>query len=90
MVVGGGAVLISGGQFINNTVVGNTAQLAGNIYAASDMTGQSVSTDNIICNATTGGGIYVDSQDNITQIAFNDVWNNADGDYSRRDEPNRS
>ncbi len=79
--VGGGAVLISGGQFINNTVVGNAAQVAGNVYAASDATGQSLITDNILANAAAGGGIYVDSQDNITHIAFNDIWNNTDGDY---------
>lgn len=81
-VVGGGAVLISGSQFINNTVVGNAAQGgAGNVYAASDASGQVLITDNIICNAAIGGGIYVDNQDPITQTGFNDIWNNIGGDY---------
>lgn len=79
--VGGGVVLISGSRFINNTVVGNAAQGAGNVYSASDASGQCLVTDNIICSAPSGGGIYVDSQDDITQAAFNDVWNNTDGDY---------
>jgi hypothetical protein len=81
-VIGGGAVLISGSLLINNTLAGNAAEGgAGNVYAASDSNGQCLVTDNIICNATIGGGIYVDDQDLITQAAFNDVWNNADGDY---------
>jgi K319L-like, PKD domain len=81
-VVGGGSVLISGSRLINNTLVGNAAQDgAGNVYAVSDSNGQCLITNNIICNATIGGGIYVDIQDTITQTAFNDVWNNAGGDY---------
>jgi hypothetical protein len=79
--VGGGAVLVSGGQFINNTLVANAAEGAGNVYAASDSSGQCLITDNIICNATSGGGFYQDGTVNITQMAFNDVWNNTDGDY---------
>jgi hypothetical protein len=79
--IGGGAVLISGGQLFNNTVVGNSAEIAGNIYAASDAAGPCLITDNIICNATNGGGIYLDSNDTITQATFNDVWNNNGGDY---------
>src|SRR6185369_10447336 len=70
-VVGGGAVLISGSQLINNTLAGNAGQGgAGNVYAASDASGQCLITDNIICNAPIGGGIFVDSQDTITQTAF--------------------
>jgi hypothetical protein len=80
--IGGGAVLISGSQFINNTVVRNTADGgAGNVYAASDTSGQCRVTDNIISSAISGGGIYVDPSDAITRTAFNDVWNNTDGDY---------
>ena len=81
VVFGGGALLFSGAQFLNNTVVGNSAQFAGNVYAYSDAGGQCRITGNIICNATNGGGIYLDSQDTITQTTFNDVWNNAGGDY---------
>jgi hypothetical protein len=81
-VVGGGAVLISGSQFINNTLVGNAAPAGGgNIYGASDTSGQCLLTNNIICNAALGGGVYLDSQDGATQMAFNDVWNNTGGDY---------
>lgn len=78
-IFGGGATMFSGGQLINNTLVGNGAQFAGNVYAFSDYLGQSLITNNIICNATSGGGIYVDSQ--FSQMAFNDVWGNMDGDY---------
>jgi len=73
--------MISGGQLINNTFVGNHAQFAGTVYASSDYLGQCLITNNIICNAVSGGGIYFDSQDKFTQFAFNDVWNNTDGDY---------
>ena len=79
--VGGGAVLVSGGRFINNTVLANSAQIGGNVYAASDTTGQSILTDNIICYATSGGGFYLESEDEITQTTFNDVWHNTGGDY---------
>jgi hypothetical protein len=78
---GGGAAMLSGGQLINNTVFANAAPSAGNVYASSDASGQSLVTDNIICNANSGGGLYVDPQDSITQAAFNDVWNNTDGNY---------
>lgn len=80
-VIGGGAVLLSGSQFINNTLVGNAAEIAGNLYPFSDTSGQCLITDNIICNAPSGGGIYIDPQDDITQTAFNNVWNNTGGDY---------
>ncbi|HSU52651.1 MAG TPA: choice-of-anchor Q domain-containing protein, partial [Candidatus Dormibacteraeota bacterium] len=80
--VGGGAVLISGSQLSNNTLAANAASGgAGNVYAASDTSGQCLVTGNIICNASIGGGIYVDTADTITQTAYNDVWNNTDGDY---------
>ena len=80
--IGGGAAVISGGKLINNTFVGNAAtEGGGNVYADSDDSGQSIITDNIICSATMGGGIYVDTQDTITQSTFNDVWNNTDDDY---------
>jgi len=80
-VVGGGAVLLNGGQFINNTVVGNGAQAIGNVYVI-EMTGQSLVRDNVICHATSGGGILAGTE---TQVAFNDVWNNAEGDYLEDD-----
>jgi hypothetical protein len=82
VMAGGGAALIRGGQFIHNTVVANDAQLGGNLYALSDSAGQSVITDNILCGATRGGGIYLEGQETLTLIAFNDVWNNVGGDYN--------
>ena len=81
VVVGGGAVLISGGQLLNNTLVGNAAQEVGQVYAASDSTGQALVSGNILCAATSGGGAYIDSQDTLTQFSFNDLWNNTGGDY---------
>jgi hypothetical protein len=71
-----------GAQFINNTLVGNGAPVGGNIYTESDTNGQSFIAENIICNAAMGGGLYVDPRDALTQIAYNDVWNNTDGNYS--------
>lgn len=79
--VGGGALMISGSQLINNTLVGNASGGGGNIYVTSDSSGQCFVTDNIIANATNGGGIYIDPSDVISQVTFNDVWNNAGGDY---------
>jgi hypothetical protein len=80
-VVGGGVVLVNGGLLINNTLVKNGAQFAGNVYATSDTSDPCRLTNNIICSATSGGGIFVDTQDSFTQMAFNDVWNNTAGDY---------
>ena len=81
VVAGGGAALVSGTQFRNNTLAGNTAEAGGNVYTASDSTGQCLLTDNIICYAIKGGGIYADSGADLTQTAFNNVWNNSGGDY---------
>ncbi|HXJ61009.1 MAG TPA: PKD domain-containing protein [Verrucomicrobiae bacterium] len=81
-VIGGGVVMLQGGQLANNTLVGNGAQFAGNAYAGSDSSGQCLLTGNIIGNATTGGGLFFEEQDRLTQTTFNDVWNNVGGDYS--------
>ena len=81
-VIGGGVMMLRGGQLANNTLVGNGAQSAGNVYAASDSSGQCLVTGNIIANATNGGGLFLETQDRLTQTAFNDVWNNVGGDYS--------
>jgi hypothetical protein len=78
---GGGAGMMTGGRFINNTVFGNAAPDAGNVYVNSDGRGQCVVADNIICNAKSGGGLHVDGQVLFTQISFNDIWNNAGGNY---------
>jgi len=78
---GGGAGLFRGGYLANNTLAGNSAVFTGNVFAKSDAIGQCLVTGNIICNATSAGGIHVESEDTITQLAFNDVWNNTGGDY---------
>jgi len=78
---GGGIALFGGGQVFNNTLVANQAQFAGNLFATSDALGKCLITNNIICNAIDGGGLYIDTLDKWTQTAFNDVWNNNGGDY---------
>jgi len=78
---GGGAVLINGGQLVNNTVVANSAVFTGNVFAKSEAAEQCHVTGNIICQAAYAGGIYLESQDLFTEMAFNDVWNNTGGDY---------
>lgn len=81
--VGGGVVLLGGGQLLNNTIAGNGADAAGNIYAVSDASaGQCVVLSNIVCNATSGAGLYLNSSDNITIIAYNNVWQNTGGNYT--------
>ncbi len=81
--VGGGVVLLGGGQLLNNTITGNGADAAGNIYAVSDASaGQCIVLSNIICNAASGGGLYLNSNDNITTIAYNNVWQNTGGNYT--------
>ena len=82
VVVGGGAVLLSGGELINNNIFANAAQLAGNVYATSDTSGQAIVSGNIIFAAGGDVGVYLASQDTITQFTFNDVWNNTNGDYN--------
>ena len=86
--IGGGVVLLYAGHLINNTIVGNDSSyggdgegFAGNIYTASmSEFGQCVIVNNIICNAKSGGGIFsVGLREDL--IAFNDVWNNAPGNY---------
>jgi hypothetical protein len=78
---GGGAALMGGGQLINNTLAGNGAEFAGSLYASLYSSTPTSIDNNIICNATNGGGFYLDNQATNTQAAFNDVWNNTGGDY---------
>src|SRR5262249_61118938 len=77
----GGAGMMSGGRLLHNTVIGNAAPDAGNVYVNSDARNQCVVADNIICHATVGGGLHVDGQVLLTQTSFNDVWNNTGGNY---------
>lgn len=92
--IGGGVILLYSGRLINNTIVGNDINLSqpdsgdirgGNVYAASYMElGQCIIVNNIICNAKSGGGIYIEGAGEDL-IAFNDVWNNLPGNYYARD-----
>ncbi|MHC4456605.1 MAG: LamG-like jellyroll fold domain-containing protein, partial [Planctomycetota bacterium] len=81
--IGGGVVLLYGGQLVNNTIVANAAEAdAGNIYTASQAgLGQCLISNNIICNALSGGGIFIGGEPGYDIITYNNVWNNADGDY---------
>jgi hypothetical protein len=81
VVAGGGVVLLSGGQLLNNNIFANTGQLAGSVYAVSDASGQAVVSGNTIFAARGEVGVYLASEDTITRFAFNDVWNNTNGDY---------
>jgi len=91
---GGGIIIFYGGQLINNTIVGNNANLSqldyedisgGNVYIASyTELGQCQIVNNIICNAKSGGGIYIEDYGEDL-IAFNNVWNNLPGNYYARD-----
>ncbi|UCG55581.1 MAG: right-handed parallel beta-helix repeat-containing protein [Phycisphaerales bacterium] len=84
----GGGVILAGGRLINNTIVANDAsfaggaQQAGNVYILySPEFGQMSVVNNIICNATSGGGIYWPSGYQEGWIRFNDVWGNVPGNY---------
>jgi hypothetical protein len=87
--IGGGVVLI-GGNLINNTIAGNNADviidnqtgIAGNIYAVNDIeTQQNLIVNNIICSATSGGGIVLNGSWDGSSFAFNNVWGNMPGNY---------
>jgi len=74
----GGAVALFGGELINNTLVANQAVIGGNVYAAGDC----YIANNIIANSIEGDGIYWQEYQPSYTIAYNDVWNNAGGNYS--------
>lgn len=80
-IYGGGIAMEQGGRVANNTLVGNEAQVAGQIYAMSDLASPCVINGNIIADAREGGGVVLEPQDQLTEITFNDVWNNAGGNF---------
>ncbi|MHC4744228.1 MAG: PKD domain-containing protein, partial [Planctomycetota bacterium] len=96
-VVGGGVVML-GGLLSNNTIVANDVSLpsdlqpvdtrqAGNVYALTDAEGGQFITrvrNNVICNAPSGAGIYMEGVGDDA-IAFNDVWGNLPGNYMMYD-----
>jgi len=76
--VGGGiGISLCSAEIINNTIVGNGAPNGGGIsfwrYSSS------VIQNNIIVNSTLGAGIWCGS--GLPDIRYNDVWNNAGGNY---------
>lgn len=88
----GGGVIMAGGQLRNNTIVGNDAsfqggsQLGGNVYIIFEPEFPSTHIlNNVICNATSGGGIIWDGVLSPDAIQFNNVWNNNPGNYGSAD-----
>ncbi|MHC4073466.1 MAG: PKD domain-containing protein, partial [Planctomycetota bacterium] len=89
-VVGGGVIMLLGGRLVNNTIVSNDASLAlpgvgggfgGNVYTeSSPELGLVRIVNNIICNAKSGGGLFLISTGEDL-VAFNNVWDNAGGNY---------
>jgi len=88
-VVGGGVILF-GGQLINNTIVGNDTNAyalagsgpGGNVYIVSDPSfPQWQIRNNIICNATSGGGISGEGGIDTSMISYNNIWGNSPGNY---------
>jgi hypothetical protein len=78
--IGGGVILLLGGNFVHNTVAGNSAQAAGNLYAASDENYPIRVINSIIANAAAGSGVFSEALQYVT-FASNNVWGNAGGDY---------
>jgi len=87
----GGGIYIYAGLLSNNTLVGNNANLepengcGGNVYAwfGYDDTYLTI-TNNVICNAKSGGGLYW-SYVGSDAIRYNDVWGNMPAEYVTRD-----
>jgi len=80
--IGGGFISLYGSKLINNTIANNDSiEIAGNMYAVSEPGFASCTIkNNIISNALSGGGIiYIDIDEDL--ITFNNICNNALGDY---------
>lgn len=93
---GAGVIMIQG-YLINNTIVANNttslggeAGPAGNVYIVFDVGLQDCQVkNNIICGSTSGGGIYWEGSDpQPGSVAFNNVWDNFPGNYSKFDLEN--
>ncbi len=87
--VGGGAVIL-GGKLVNNTIMDNDVDVpgfgmgayGGNVYAAYGPDyGETLVSNNIICNATSGGGVFFEGSEGYS-FAYNDVWGNMPGNYA--------
>ena len=87
----GGGVYVYGGILQNNTFVGNDTSLnpeygtGGNVYASFGYNpGQLVVSNNVICNAGSGGGIYYSGTPG-DGLRFNNIWDNEPADYVAQD-----
>ena len=87
--VGGGVILL-GGTLTNNTIVFNDCDkgselgggIGGNLYVVFDpQLGRSRISGNIISNAISGGGMLWRGDMAPDLFKYNDVWNNATGNY---------
>ena len=75
----GGAAYLTGGSFVNNTLVGNIGDPQGSasgVYVAA----QTTVRNNIIVNGIDGVGIYIPTGLSISND-YNDIWNNDLGPY---------
>ena len=89
--VTGGGICILSGRLLNNTLVGNSADLepdwgyGGNVYASFgyDYT-RLIVANNLICNAGAGAGIFWANAGGDV-IRFNNVWGNTPSDYGMQD-----
>ncbi len=91
----GGGAFLYGGYCVNNTISGNSATMnlggqvetgiAGNLYFVFGLMGGI--SNNIICDAQSGGGIYFDdlsdspSTNSTSLFRYNDVWGNQPENY---------
>ncbi len=87
----GGGIRMYYGRILNNTLVGNNCNKdiqygqGGNIYCSPSWHTDLVIANNIITGAASGGGIFSYRQTYEGLIRFNDVWDNAPGNYAARD-----
>ncbi len=97
----GGGVLTFAGAMYNNTIVHNSCDYGqevglvdgqgGNCYFMfATQYGTMNAFNNIICNATSGGGVYWEGDIGTSVFAFNDVWGNAPTEYGVADQTNLS
>jgi len=79
---GGGAIFCSidcMAYILGNVIAGNSASSGGGGIDC-DWNASPVITNNIICNSPVGEGIHSIDEAWPT-VSFNDLWNNADGDF---------
>jgi beta propeller repeat protein len=85
---GGGVYFYYGANLINNTISDNSSTISsstgqgGNLYAEcySNTVTPAVS-QNIICNAKSGYGIYMYESGGIISFTYNNVWGNTTANY---------